>query len=407
MLVLTSGIVGSHVFADNCKKNHDNNCNHPDENQNSNPKINCNIHIDATDGTNNNFGPTNQQCQNNSNNIKDSTVTQTPPNDNNQGQFTVKSTFPSDGDNNAALDTDVKVTFSESVDKNTIDTGSLDVFNLDGLTDPGIKSVSVSGSSATFTLQNQLLPKTHYEATISSSIKNQKGNSLDCSASSGVDSNCQWQFSTSGGSPVITLIPTSGPVLTEVAITGTGFDPNQVVTITFGSINLGTVTTNSIGSFSATFNVPLSSSIGDQTVKASQGSNSATKTFKVTALVNPVISIDPTFGPVGTPVDIAGAGFDPSSTVVVTFNGTAVTTTPATVSTTSNGFFLANFTVPPSVPPSSVGLVPVVASQDGNSASKTFNVTATPIPATSIRSSNLGSSEVPSSISSLVPTSPF
>ena len=70
------------------------------------------------------------------------------------------------------------------------------------------------------------------------------------------------------------------------------------------STNLGTVTPNSNGGFTATFNVPLSSSNGDQTVKASQGSNSASKTFTVTALVNPIIFLDPSSGPVGTSVNI-------------------------------------------------------------------------------------------------------
>ena len=80
-------------------------------------------------------------------------------------------------------------------------------------------------------------------------------------------------------------------------------------------LTVATETSSSSGGFTATFNVPLSSSIGDQTVKATQGSNSASKTFTVTTLVNPVILLNPTTGPVGTPVDIAGAGFDPSSTV--------------------------------------------------------------------------------------------
>jgi Bacterial Ig-like domain len=406
MLMLTSGVVGSQVFADKCDKNHDNNCNHPDKNQNSNPKINCDIHIDAKDHLNdNNIGPTNQQCQNNSNNIKDSTVTQTPLNDNNQGQFTVKSTSPSDGDNNVPLDTDVKVTFSDSIDKNTIDTGSLTLFNLDQAIDPDVQDVSVSGKVATFTLRSTsggqaLLPNTDYEATISSSIKDQNGRSLDCSASSGVDSNCHWQFSTSGGSPSITLNPTSGPVLTQVAVTGTGFDPLSLVTINFDNTNLGTVTTTSSGEFSVTFIVPVSSSIGDHTVKASQGSNSASKTFKVTALANPIIFLDPTSGPEGTPVDITGAGFDPNSSVDIKFNGTTVTTTPTPVAPGSNGEFLANFTVPSS----SIGVVQVVATQGSKSASQAFNVTSgTTSPAVTSRSSF----EIPRSVASLVPTSPF
>ena len=56
------------------------------------------------------------------------------------------------------------------------------------------------------------------------------------------------------------------------------------------------------------------------------------------------------------------------STVDITFNDTAGITT---VTTTGNGVFFANFTVPPS----SIGPVPVIATQGSNSASKTFTVT--------------------------------
>ena len=105
------------AFADkDCDKNEDKNCSHSEKNQNSSPKINCEIHIDAEDHLNNNdFGPNKQQCLNNSNNIKDSTVTQTTPGDNN-GDFdspTVVSVDPNDNQNNVALNTEIKVTFDE------------------------------------------------------------------------------------------------------------------------------------------------------------------------------------------------------------------------------------------------------------------------------------------------------
>ena len=81
-LVFTTAMAwGAPALADNhCHKNHDKNCNDSEKNQNSSPKINCKIHIDAEDHLNNNdLGPIKQQCLNNSNNIKDSTVTQNPP----------------------------------------------------------------------------------------------------------------------------------------------------------------------------------------------------------------------------------------------------------------------------------------------------------------------------------------
>jgi hypothetical protein len=95
-----------------------------------------------------------------------------------------------------ALDTEITVTFSEKIDKNSIDTGSLTLFNLDGVGDSNNQDVSICSKSATFTLQNQLLPGTHYETTISSNVQEQTANFLDCSGSSGVDSLCQWQFTT-------------------------------------------------------------------------------------------------------------------------------------------------------------------------------------------------------------------
>ena len=284
------------------------------------------------------LGRIEQQCVNNSNNIKDSTVTQTSPGD--FGSPTVVSTDPSDGDNNVPTDlSEIKVTFDESIDKNSVDTGSLSVFadncgnNI--CNDPNIQDVSVNGKSVTFTIDSndRLSPDTNYIASISSSIQDQDGNFLDCFDSKGVDDNCEWNFSTSGSTsnPTISINPTSGPVGTSVTVTGNGFAPISTVAITFGGSNVATVTPTSNGGFTATFRVPLSSSIGDQTVKATQGSNSASKTFTVTSLVTPTIFLDPTSGPVGTSADIAGAGFDPSSTITIEFDGTLVVTSPGTV----------------------------------------------------------------------------
>ena len=107
--------------------------------------------------------------------------------------------------------------------------------------------------------------------------------------------------------------------------------------------------------------------------KATQGSSSSSETFTDTSSVAPTITLNSTSGPIGISVNITGAGFDPSSTVAITFNDTDLTTTPTTVTTSNNGEFFANFTVPLS---SSVGFVQVVATQGSNSASETFIVTS-------------------------------
>ena len=185
-------------------------------------------------------------------------------------------------------------------------------------------------------------------------------------------------FSTSGSTlnPTISLNPTSGAVATLVTVTGNGFDPISTVAITFGGSSVAAVTPTSNGGFTATFRVPLSSSIGDQTVKATQGFNSASKTFTVTSIVNPIIFLDPTSGPVGTSVDISGAGLDPDSPITIEFDGTPVDTSPSTVTSTPAGFFTATF----NVPPSSIGDHTVKATEGSNSASKTFTVTSSAVP---------------------------
>ena len=253
------------------------------------------------------------------------------------------------------------------MDKNSVDTGSLSVFadNCGNFVcnDPDIQDVSVSGKSATFSINSndRLSPDTNYIASISSSIEDNNGNFLDCFDSNAVDSNCEWNFSTASGSPVITISPSSGPVLTSVDVTGTGFTPLSVVTITFDGDFVATATSTSAGSFIANFDVPVLSSIGDHTVKASQGSNSASKTFTVTSLLLPTIILNPTSGPVGASVNITGAGFDPSSNVDITFNDTDITT----VTTNNIGLFFANFTVPPS----SIGPVHEIEKNDSTFAS--------------------------------------
>jgi hypothetical protein len=214
--------------------------------------------------------------------------------------------------------------------------------------------------------------------------------------------------------PVITINPTSGPSASLVTVTGNGFDPSSPVVISFQGDTRVTVTWPSNGAFSTTFNVPSTSSNGDHIVKASQGSNSASKTFKVTDLVNPkatqgsnsssktftdtssaapTITLNSTSEPVGASVNITGAGFDPRSTVSIKFNDTDITT----VTTTNNGEFFANFTVPLS---SSVGFVQVVATQGSNSASETFivtsNLTATNQPNGTATNQPNGTATIPS-----------
>jgi hypothetical protein len=72
-----------------------------------------------------------------------------------------------------------------------------------------------------------------------------------------------------------------GYVGDEVTISGTGFKGSSEITITFEStpIVVATVTSGSDGSFTATFEVPPTSTSGEHTIKASDGTSSVSATF--------------------------------------------------------------------------------------------------------------------------------
>ena len=90
--------------------------------------------------------------------------------------------------------------------------------------DSNIQDVSVSAKSVIFTIDNndRLSPDTNYIASLLSSIQDEDGNSLDCANSKGIDSNCEWDFSTSGSvttPPVVTASPIEGTYSTDQSLT--------------------------------------------------------------------------------------------------------------------------------------------------------------------------------------------
>jgi hypothetical protein len=184
-------------------------------------------------------------------------------------------------------------------------------------------------------------------------------------------------FTVTSSPPSITLNPASGPPGTSVTVTGSHYPANSAVTISFNGTNMttspATVTTTSTGTFSASFTVPSSSAAGAATVAAKTGSASSTATFTVTPPA--LIVLNPTSGPTGTSVTITGSNYPPSAAVAITFNGTSVTTTPASITTTSTGTFSATFTVPSS---SGLGRATVRAASGSSAGTAIFTVTDQP-----------------------------
>jgi hypothetical protein len=168
-------------------------------------------------------------------------------------------------------------------------------------------------------------------------------------------------------SPKITINPTTGSVGDAITVSGNGFDGSSTVTISFDAVTMTTASTNSSGTLSATFAVP-STSRGTHTVRAQDaGSNYATATFTVSTK----ITINPTSGPSGTTVTVTGTGFAASQTVIITYAGTNVVTSPSPVTTGSTGGFTATFVVPVSP----VGTYEVRASAGTDTATANFQST--------------------------------
>src|SRR3989441_706646 len=84
------------------------------------------------------------------------------------------------------------------------------------------------------------------------------------------------------------------------------------------------------------------------------------------------ISLSPTSGNAGTTVTVIGSNFTANSGITISYDGTAVATTPGTITTSSSGGFSAAFTVP-----TSSGGPHTVSAKDAasNSASAQFTVT--------------------------------
>ncbi|MEM2759964.1 MAG: IPT/TIG domain-containing protein [Nitrososphaerales archaeon] len=175
----------------------------------------------------------------------------------------------------------------------------------------------------------------------------------------------------------ITLSPTSGIAGSTVSVSGTGFTAGASITIKFGSITLVTtpssVVASSSGTFTATIVIPSTATTGNQVITASDtAGKTSTATFNV--LVSGTIILSPTAGNRGTSVTVTGSNFNPSSTITISFDHTALTTNPSTVTTSVTGTFTATITIPITA---STGARTITATDsEGRSGAAIFTVAA-------------------------------
>lgn len=150
----------------------------------------------------------------------------------------------------------------------------------------------------------------------------------------------------------IALSPSEGQVGSTVTITGTGFTAGNSIRIefridsTYSPRQWITLTTTS---FSTTFTVPTTASVGSHLVRAydeDAASVAATAYFTVIA---PEIEITPDEGPVGTEVEIEGTNFDDSEDIIVEYDGDDIDIDSGDDDTDSDGEFTSYIIIPDSV----------------------------------------------------------
>ncbi len=120
------------------------------------------------------------------------------------------------------------------------------------------------------------------------------------------------------------LTPSSGPVGTQVTVTGTTFGATQgSTTLTFG----GVLDTPSIWSDTRLVVTPPNLGAGNWGIQVFTGNNLGSNAVSFT-LTPAITSLSPTSGPLGTLVTIAGSSFGAAQgSNTVTFNGTVATPT--------------------------------------------------------------------------------
>lgn len=150
--------------------------------------------------------------------------------------------------------------------------------------------------------------------------------------------------------PTLTIDPTRGPGGSEVDLRGTGWDPDEVLTIDFpagstvATIGPGDDAWNGNSRFAVTLTVP---SLRSETHPVEVHQFERKLLREVAFTVVPTLTLDPVSGRVGDLVDVSGTGYDRDFDLELVFDGESVATIPAGAPEwTSETTFTASFRVP-------------------------------------------------------------
>ncbi len=163
--------------------------------------------------------------------------------------------------------------------------------------------------------------------------------------------------------------PISGPVGTEVKITGTGFRAHSGITVTYRGYMVNIETGDKVSDGDGKFNLDIiipASPAGVHTIGVNDDSGQEAKTEYT---VKPRITVIPPNGADGDSINTSGTGFGSDATVIVKFDGDEV----AVGETDENGNFEISITIPKRTP----GVYEIEAEDEAKNNDKVaFNIAA-------------------------------
>lgn len=164
--------------------------------------------------------------------------------------------------------------------------------------------------------------------------------------------------------PTITANPDTGPRGSSLTVTGSGWVPGKMVTLSFGGVPMSVIP-NENGNIAAAMSVPATATAGANAITASDtaGNAAAPATYTVPGAS---VSITPEAGSQGSEVTISGTGFQGYTGIKITIGGYEFPTKPLTSP-------LGDFTFSAMIPGIAPGSAPVEA-DDGKSTAVTFFV---------------------------------
>jgi hypothetical protein len=277
------------TFADDkdCRKNDDNNCNETKKTQKSSPKAECDLDTDIKDHNKNSIvGPTDIQCNSNSQSLIDSNIQSSPSGDDNDNGSTSPppslTLIPASGPPGTVIN--VFGSNFEPEDELSI--------TFDGEAVIPVQSDMEGNFSGDFQIFTPILGP---HIVTAEEIINEPLASAT--------------FTVISGPPIIIIDPTVGPTGTSVNVTGIGFPENSIINILYDGDIVPTtpvvVEPNDIGVFTAFITIPLGVLGNHQIAAIIEDSEdpSADATFRVTqgaTMTDQKPSIDASIGPPST-----------------------------------------------------------------------------------------------------------